>query len=188
MRKIIRLIASVIYYGFARYLPVSYSPLSFGLTKPFRGMLCRLMVKKCGRNVNVERGADFGYNLEIGDNSGIGINASINTSGRVIIGKNVMMGRDVMIITRDHRHDDPTRPMIGTGYVNAPIIIEDDVWIGARAILLSGIRVGKASIIGAGAVVPKDMPPFTIVGGNPAKVLKQRNKPAEDNTPSTNIT
>jgi len=174
MRKITRFIASVIYYGIARYLPVSYSPLSLGLTKPFRGMLCRLMIQKCAKNVNVERGAQFGYNIEIGDNSGIGINASLNTSGGIIIGNNVMMGPDVVISTQDHRHDDATNPMIDQGYVKAPIIIEDDVWIGTRAIILSGVRIGKSAIVGAGAVVTKDVPPFSVVGGNPAKVLKTR--------------
>lgn len=174
MRRISRFIASVIYYGFARYLPVSNSPLSFGLTKPLRGLLCRLMVNKCGRNVNIERGAQFGYNLEIGDNSGLGIDATVITAGGIIIGNNVMMGPDVVILTQDHGHDDATKPMIGQGYVKAPIIIEDDVWIGTRAIVLSGIRIGKSAIVGAGAVVTKDVPPFTIVGGNPAKVLKTR--------------
>jgi maltose O-acetyltransferase len=174
MKKIARLIASVLYFGFARYLPVSYSPLSLGLTKPLRGMLCRFMFKKCGKNINVERGAWFGYNIEIGDNSGIGVNAELNTKGGIFIGNNVMMGPDVVIITQNHVHNDLTKPMLEQGFKLAPVIIEDDVWIGIRVIILAGVRIGRSSIIGAGAVVTKDIPPFSIAGGNPAKVIKKR--------------
>lgn len=174
IKKITRLIATILYFGFARHLPVSYSPLSFGLTKPFRAGLCRFMFRKCGKNINVERGAWIGYNIEIGDNSGIGINAQLNTGGGIIIGKNVMMGPDVVILTQDHKHDDVTKPMIEQGYEKASVIIEDDVWIGIRAIILAGVRIGRSSIIGAGAVVTKDVLPFSIVGGNPARVIKQR--------------
>ena len=172
--KITKLIATILYFGLARYLPISYSPLSLGLTKPFRAMLCRYMFEKCGKNVNVERGAWFGYNIEIGDNSGIGINSLLNTSGGIIIGDNVMMGPDVVIITRNHKHNDATKIMMEQGYEKAPVIIEDDVWIGTRVIILAGVRVGRSSIIGAGAVVTKDIPPFSVVGGNPARVLKKR--------------
>ena len=174
MKKIARFMATVLYFGFARYLPVSYNPLGLGLTKPFRAMLCRFMFQKCGKNVNVERGAWFGYNIEIGDNSGIGINSELNTPGGIFIGNNVMMGPDVMIITQNHKHDDITKPMLEQGFERAPVIIEDDVWIGTRVIILPGVKIGRSSIIGAGAVVTKDIPPFSIAGGNPAKVIKKR--------------
>lgn len=174
MKRIMRFIASVVYFGLARYLPVSYSPLSLGLTKPFRAILCRFMFKKCGRNINVEQGALFGYNVEIGDNSGIGINCRLHTSGGIIIGDNVMMGPDVVVISQNHKHNDIAKPMIEQGYERVPVIIEDDVWIGTRVIILPGVRIGRSSIIGAGAVVTKDFPPFSIVGGNPAKIIKKR--------------
>ncbi|MFC1870798.1 acyltransferase [Chloroflexota bacterium] len=174
MKKITKLIATALYFGLARYLPVSYSPLSLGLTKPIRALLCRFMFKKCGKNVNIERGAWFGYNLEIGDNSGIGINARLNTSGGIIIGNNVMMGPEVVILSQDHKHTDLAKPMREQGYVKAPVIIENDVWIGIRVIILSGVRIGRSAIIGAGAVVTKDIPPFSIAGGNPAKLIKKR--------------
>jgi len=174
MKRITTLIAAVLYFAFARYLPVSYSRLSLGLSKPFRALLCRYMFRKCGKNVNVERGAWFGYNLEIGDNSGIGVNAQLYTAGGIVIGDNVMMGPDVVILTQNHRYDDITRPMREQGYESAPVIIEDDVWIGTRVIVLPGVRIGQGSIIAAGAVVTRDIPPFSIVGGNPAKVIKKR--------------
>jgi maltose O-acetyltransferase len=181
MKKLTMFLATVLYYGLAKHLPVSYHPLSFGISKPFRGMLCRHMLKKCGRNINVERGAYFGYygafvgyDIEIGSNSGIGINASLESSGRISIGENVMMGPDVVILTRNHKHDDITKPMGIQGYTPAPVIIEDDVWIGTRVIILPGVRIGRSSIIGAGAVVTKDVPAYSISAGNPARVVKKR--------------
>jgi len=175
IKAITRFIASALYFSVARHLPVSYSPLSLGVTKPLRALLCRFMFKKCGKNINVERGAWIGYDVEIGDNSGIGINAQLNTKGGIFIGDNVMMGPDVVILTQGHKHNDISRPMNEQGFKMAPVIIEDDVWIGIRAIILSGVKIGRSSIIGAGAVVTKDVPPFSIVAGNPAKVIKKRN-------------
>jgi maltose O-acetyltransferase len=174
LRKVVRTIAVILYYGFARYLPVSFSPISFGLTKPIRGVLCRFIFKKCGRNVNVERGALFGYNIEIGDNSGIGINAQLSTGGGIRIGNNVLMAPDVIILTENHKIDDVTIPIIKTGSKSAPVVIEDDVWIGTRVIILPGVTIGRSSIIGAGAVVSKSIPPYSIAAGVPARVIKKR--------------
>jgi len=173
-RKIARIIATVLYFGLARHLPNSFGFLSFGLTNPFRATLCRFIFKKCGKNIIVERGAYFGYDIEIGDYSGIGINAHLDGAASIIIGNHVMIGPDVVIVTANHKHDDITRPMMGQGFERAPVIIEDDVWIGWRAIILPGVRIGRSSIIGAGAVVAKDVPPFSIVVGNPARVVKKR--------------
>lgn len=146
------------------------------------------MFVKCGRNINVERGALFSsYNLEIGDNSGIGINSRLHTEGGIIIGKDVMMGPEVVIMTQNHKHSNVNIPMIEQGNYREPVIIEDDVWIGTRVIILPGVRIGKSSIIGAGAVVTKDIPPFSIAGGNPAKVIKKReSSPVEIDKKSIN--
>jgi maltose O-acetyltransferase len=174
------IIALVLYFGLARYLPGSFDPMGFGLTNPFRARLCRLMFKKCGKHITVERGAWFGvfniwgFNIEIGEHSGIGNHAQVQGTGGLTIGENVMMGPEVIIITGSHRYDDATRPMILQGGYLAPVIIEDDVWIGARVIILANVRIGRSSIIGAGAVVAKDVPPFSVVVGNPAKVIRMR--------------
>jgi maltose O-acetyltransferase len=174
IRKIARMVATVLYFGLARHLPNSYSFLSFGLTNPFRAILCRFIFKKCGKNIIIEGGAYFGYDVEIGDYSSIGINARLDGADSIIIGNHVMMGPDVVIVTANHRYDDITRPMMVQGLKRAPEIIEDDVWIGWRAIILPGVRIGRSSIIGAGAVVTNDVPPFSIVAGNPARVVRKR--------------
>ena len=115
----------------------------------------------------------FGEDIEIGDRSGIGIDAFIRAE--VIIGNDVMMGPGVIIYGRYHNYERTDIPMNEQGMGSyCPIIIEDDVWIGARAIILKGIHVGRGVIIGAGAVVTKDVPPFSIVAGNPARVIRKR--------------
>lgn len=111
--------------------------------------------------------------MEIGDRSGVGINARIN--GKVIIGKDVMMGPECTIYTQNHLFDRLDIPMNKQGVsVEKPVIIGDDVWIGGRVTILPGVHIGNGAIIGAGAVVTKDVPDYAIVGGNPAKILKYR--------------
>jgi maltose O-acetyltransferase len=86
-----------------------------------------------------------------------------------------MMGPEVVIHTRNHRHDRVDIPMCQQGYdEEKPVKIEDDVWLCERAIILPGVTIGKGSIVGAGAVVSKDVPPFSVVVGNPALVIKTR--------------
>jgi maltose O-acetyltransferase len=175
MKKLIRALCYILYYGFARHLPVSYKPYACG-AKKIRYGLCRHLFAKCGRNVNVEHGAEIGsgQQIEIGDNSGIGVNCFV---GKAVIGRDVMMGPDVVFISANHKFDDINVPMRGRGHIKSPpITIGDDVWIGTRAIILPGRKVGKGAIIGAGAVVTKDVPDYAIVVGNPARVIKYRNQ------------
>lgn len=174
-RKICRFIALAAYYGFGRYFP-RFPNHRTG--KKMRGSLCHFIFRKSGKNINVERMAYFGTgkNIELGSNSGIGIRAQIwgVDVGELIVGDNVMMAPEVMILTLGHRHDNIETPMCSQGRYATKVIIEDDVWIGVRAIVLPGVKIGKGSIVGAGAVVTKDVPPYTVVGGVPAKVIKMR--------------
>jgi maltose O-acetyltransferase len=165
-----------IYYGFAQFLPGGFIGRELGC-RAFRRMICSRIFKFSGNNINIEKGAYFGTgeNIEIGDNSGIGINCSVQ--GAIRIGKDVMMGPEVIILTVNHKFDQLDTPMWKQGHLAAkPVIIGDDVWIGTRAIILPGVHIGSGSIIGAGAVVTKNVPDYAIVGGNPAKVVKYRNE------------
>lgn len=89
-----------------------------------------------------------------------------------------MMGPDLYCITFGHETSDVDKPMCFQGHVEKPknsnIVIEDDVWIGAKVIISKRRRIGKGSILAAGAVVTKDVPEFAVVGGNPAKIIKMR--------------
>ncbi|KKH16919.1 acyltransferase [Methanosarcina mazei] len=178
MKQIIRYICLFIYYSLATHLPVSYNyqPCTFGLPKKIRYALCRHLFRQCGENVNVEKGASFGSGrgIMIGNNSGLGINSIVE---KATIGNNVMMGRDVIIMSNSHKYEDCNVPMIFQGIKPVKeVIIGDDVWIGHRVIILPGVKIGKGSIIGAGAVVTKDVPDYAIVGGVPAKIIRYRNK------------
>jgi maltose O-acetyltransferase len=133
------------------------------------------MFDRCGKNVNIESRAYFGSgrHISIDDHSGIGVNAYI--SGPVSIGKNVMMGHDVMIIGTSHEFSRTDIPMMEQGFQqDKGIKIGDDVWIGARVIILPGVSIGSGVIIGAGAVVTKDIPDWAIAVGNPARVVRYR--------------
>lgn len=95
-------------------------------------------------------------------------------SAKIKIGNYVHTGADVMMIAFNHGFYTRELPTIKQDYIDASIVIEDDVWIGGGATLLAGVHVGKGAIIAAGAVVNKDVPEYAIVGGVPAKVLKIR--------------
>lgn len=129
----------------------------------------------CGKWVNIERGVSFGDDLKIGFGSGIGANSVI--SAGVQIGDHVMTGQEVLMFTSNHRMDRVDIPMGGAGMTERKtIVIGNDVWIGARVIILPGVHIGNGAVIGAGAVLTKDVPDYEVWGGNPAHFLKSRLK------------
>ncbi len=162
------------YYLVFRWLPDSTVP-GGAIWRNLRYIVCRPLFLSCGKNVNVERGAYFGSGatISVGSNSGIGINAWVGRG--TMIGSNVMMGPDVMIFSRNHRISRTDMPMAEQGFEeDNPVRIGDDVWIGARVIILPGIVIGSGSVIGAGAVVTKDVLEGVIVAGNPASIVRNR--------------
>ena len=132
------------------------------------------MFDRCGKNVNIEHGAFLasGKGIEIGDNSGIGLNCRI--AGPLSIGNDVMIAPGVNIITQNHEISDINIPMRLQTAEKKKVTICDDVWIGVNAIILPGVTIGKGSVVAGGAVVTKDVLPYQIVGGNPAKVIRSR--------------
>lgn len=92
-----------------------------------------------------------------------------------IIGNYVLIAPNVSLLSNSHIHENPDMPILQQGMTaNNPVIIKDNVWIGRSVIVMPGCVIGEGSIIGAGAVVTKDIPPFSIATGIPAKVTKQR--------------
>lgn len=144
-------------------------------------------MKYCGKNVYLRPSqSDLKglWNLSIGDGTSIPKGSIFYcTEAPLTIGKKVIFGPHPTIITGDHRID-----IIGNYIIDnteklpendAPVIIEDDVWCGANVTILKGVTIGRGSVIAAGAVVTKDIPPYSIAGGIPAKVLKQRFTPEQ---------
>lgn len=172
MGKVSRKIGALLYYSLGKHLPESSSGIKIG-QRAFRAFCGRLMLRKCGRKVNIERGAMFSARTSLGDYSGIGVNARIN--GTCTIGNYVMMGADVTVITHNHVFDRTDIPMMDQGFEEErPVVIGNDVWIGDKVTILPGVNIGDGSIIGAGAVVTHDVEPYSIVGGVPAKLIKMR--------------
>lgn len=173
MKKIIFAISYAMYYFFARHLPGSDVPYSLG-SKKIRRFFCRQIFKSMGKNVNIEHGVFFGSGreIEIGSNSGIGTNCRI--AGPLSIGDDVMIAPNVSIYTRNHETENIYRPMRLQTAPLKKVSIGNDVWIGANAIILPGVSIGNGCIVGAGAVVTKDVPNYSVVGGNPAKIIKTR--------------
>lgn len=167
----------IVYYGFARKLPKS----NRGVAGKFGGWLRRKcanhLFAECTGDVNVEQGAYFGNgrNWHVLGNAGIGKDFTCHNRIVTIHGE-LMMGEEVMFLGGGHRFDDINVPMGQQGDLpDTPLEIGEDVWIGARAMVLPGCKkIGAHSIIGAGAVVTKDVPEYAIVGGNPAKLIRMR--------------
>lgn len=117
---------------------------------------------------------NLGEGLIIGNSVGIAQNCFIQVRGMIIIGNNVILGPNVSIFSENHNFDNPDLPVSLQGETRKGVTIEDGVWIGTRAVILDGVNVGKNSIVAAGSIVTKDVPPYSIVGGIPAKVIKYR--------------
>ncbi|WP_369052482.1 acyltransferase [Kineococcus terrestris] len=173
-RRAQRLVAAAAYLGVSRHLPWSPRP-GGSLARRARGLSARWMLDECGRDVNIEHGAWFGSGkgVSVGDRSDIGMDALV--IGPVRIGRDVMMGPRCVLLASAHETSRVDVPMNQQGFrEDRPIVVEDDVWIGAGCVVLPGRRIGTGSIVGAGSVVVSDVPPWTVVAGNPARVVKRR--------------
>jgi acetyltransferase-like isoleucine patch superfamily enzyme len=136
-----------------------------------------------GNNVSIHRNTiiectgvirRLGVGLIIGNNVGIAQNCFIQVRGEVIIGNNVIFGPGVSIFSENHVYLDPDIPIVQQGEIRKGVVIEDNVWIASGATILDGVLIGNNSIVAAGSVVNKDVPPYAIVGGVPAKIIKFR--------------
>jgi len=166
-----RKLAYLLYMMFFRFTPEHYRPYS--LFFPYiRKFLVRMFVQEAGKDMYVGYNAVISPHIRIGDRTSLGQNCLIQAS--VCIGSDVMMGPDIKIYSRNHCHDRLDIPLKEQGKEYRKTVIGDDVWLGANCIILAGVTVGDHSIVGAGAIVTKNVPEFSIVGGNPAKVIKWR--------------
>lgn len=187
-RKLKRILCLLLYYGLFKNCP------EHSLPRGKTWMLLRRwtvspVLRHAGKELAINKGAHFGSGstLSLGDYSSLGIDARI--IGDVTIGNYVGMAHDVFICAYGRNFSDPDSPMIWQGKVpDKPIVIEDDVIIFASAIILPGVRVCTGSVIGAGAVVTRNVPPYAIVGGNPAMVVKWRKEPKAEWVEGPNMT
>ncbi len=156
---------------FIYWLAYQLSVLKVVFLRPFLG--------SCGHDVAIEKGCKLSNpkSIHIGNHVYINYECVLGATQKaeLIIGNFVMFGPRCFLITATNQYDNWKMPIkIAQQKTYAPIVIEDDVWLGAMVIVLPGVRIGRGAIVGAGAVVTKDVPPYAIVGGVPAKVLKYR--------------
>ena len=113
-------------------------------------------------------------NISFGKNSFCCDFCVFGVNERITIGQNVMIADAVSIRDTDHKHADIDTPMLKQGIITAPVIVDDNVWIGYGVSILKGVTVGTGAIISAGSVVTKNVAPYSIVGGVPAKIIRMR--------------
>jgi len=128
-----------------------------------------------GKNISVQSrfNCDYGQNIHVGDNFLSNYNLTILDVAPVTIGNNVMIGPNVDIYTVNHPMDaQGRRDALGKGF---PVTIGNDVWIGGKSSIMPGVTIGSNVVIAGGAVITKDVPDNVLVGGVPAKVIKNLN-------------
>jgi acetyltransferase-like isoleucine patch superfamily enzyme len=151
--------------------------------RSFRGdskLLYDETVFEVGENVFIGKGAWLSLGpsakLKIGDNTHINDGLVVACNLSVEIGKNVLIADRVFIGDSDHGYKEISKPVMEQRMSETEAVkIEDDGWIGINACILKGVTVGRHSVIGAGAVVTEIVPPYSVVAGNPAKVIKYYN-------------
>lgn len=136
---------------------------------------------RLGPNAAISPNAQFSHpeRIAIGANFRLGSRGMLwagPAEGRIVIGDDVMFGPDVLVTAASYRYDDG-RPVTDQLMDEADVIIGDDVWIGAKSILLPGARIGEGAVIGAASVVKGEIPAFAVAVGAPAKVVGERRRP-----------
>lgn len=162
--KVRRLLWGVIYALFFRTMPRAYA-------HGWKRLLLRCFGAKIAHGVRIESTASFWapWNVTVGECAWIGGGARLYAVDRIVIGANAVISQDADLCTASH---DVTSPQFEL--MHKPIVIGDSSWVAAHAVILLGVTVGEGAVIGAGAVVTKDVEPWSVVAGNPAMLIKKR--------------
>ena len=142
-----------------------------------------------GRNVTIAKYAvltctgvlaEIGSGISIGDRTALGAGSFLGGQGGIRIGNDVIMGPGVRIFSENHRFDALDQPIRTQGVRRRGVSIGDDCWIGASVTIVDGVKIGTGCVVAAGAVVTSNVPPFSVAGGVPARVLKPRGQALPD--------
>jgi len=146
------------------------------LTSYLRAAYWRVQMKSIGKGSRISHQVKIiaAPNISIGHNSHITNKVILDGRGGIAIGNDVLVGYESIIITLTHNHQDKDTLIRLQGAYCKPVLIGNDVWLGARVIILPGVRIGDGVVVGSGSVVSKDVQPFIIVAGSPAKKIGYR--------------
>jgi maltose O-acetyltransferase len=175
--KLVRVCCLVLYYGLARHLPEHSDPRG-ALWKWLRAATTRPLLRHAGKGIVINAGAHFGNGsvLSMGDYTSLGIGARI--IGDVTLGNYVGSAQNIFLCAYNRESRELDTPMMFQGKKpDKPIFVDDDVLLLANCIVLAGVHIHTGAVIGAGAVVTRDVPPYAVVVGNPARVIKFRAAP-----------
>ena len=170
-RRARRGLALAAYYLLGQRLPERTRPAG-EFARRFRARCCRELFAEAGEWINVEPHVDFGTgrHVRLGEGSSIGRDSRV---GGLVVGSRVMIGPELLVITQNHPlAGDGTRWLPDEAAEFRPPRVGDGTWIGARVTLLPGVKIGRYCVIGAGAVVTKDIPDYAVTAGVPARVLR----------------
>ena len=166
-----------IYFDTIQHI-LSFIPNIIG--KYIRRFFYKLHLAKCGNNFStgVLVRLQSPEAIYVGNNSGFSdrcwVAANSDVNGSITIGNNVLIGPGTLIHSGNHNYKNKKIPIRHQGFQFASIVIKDDVWIAANCTILAGVTIGKGAVVAAGSVVTKNIEPYTVVGGIPAKVISKR--------------
>lgn len=150
---------------------ILFRPFSSGYFRAWRSFVLRIFGAKLSAHVNVYASAKIWapWNLEMGENACLGPRVNCYNQGKINIGANTVVSQDSYLCASSHDISDSKHALI-----LKPIVIEDQVWVAADAFIGPGVTIGQGAVVGARAAVFKNVEPWTVVGGNPAKFIKKR--------------
>lgn len=145
----------------------------FPLAGAARVLFARHICAETAEHISVDRNATFSCKVHMGEYARIGRDCELH--GEVHLGNHVLMAPECVFYTVNHEHRNPDIPMDSQGDSEMePTFVGNDVWLGRRVMVMPGVHIGDGCIVAAGAVVTKDLPPYCVVGGIPAKIIKSR--------------
>lgn len=157
-----------------KFFILSSIPGKFGIY--LRSKLLAKQLGSCGKSPVIMQNfkVDNPHRLFIGDYFRCNVDVYISAGGTVEIGNNVLIAASVRVWSINHNFDRLDIPIVDQGWTKSKVVIEDDVWIATNAIILPGVHIGKGSVIGSGSVLGKSVRPYSIVGGNPGRIMRYR--------------